>query len=447
MNKEKQELYSKNVNLLIGDLNERLIERDELSRLVVLSLCSHSHMFLLGERGVAKSMTVELVNEVIKDSKFWQLQIGKDTTVKDLLGEKRSEEDGTLYYSSKKSLLNNNVVVLDEIFKADGRVLNVLLELLVDNAYTSGDGVKRKAEIISFLGTSNEFPTETYMLPLLDRFTFYYIVERIKETENRRKFYAGDYNVEKISKQYFDMNDLYFIKEEKNKIIVSEEIINLFEEITSELVKQAVKTSDRKFEKIFKNVIKTMAYLNNREEVNISDLFVLLHTAWHDYSEKEKVRRVIFEKIFGIKEEVDSKVIYTRQRLEEIDSYKNNILYDYLVYKKDIEGTNKQNTYDTIIEKIEEVWNAYAEIETLMVQLHNKFQFNMEIEKMLENNLFTIVYRQNTFTEDSIKEIVTLHNAIKEKKDKVEQWYTENKTLFDYQTNFRKGVHHGREQQ
>jgi len=446
MSKEKQELYNKNVGFLIEDLNERLIERDELSRLVVLSLCSHSNMFLLGERGVAKSMTVELVNGVIKDSKFWQLQVGKDTTVEDLLGEKRSEEDGTLYYSSKKSLLNNNVVVLDEIFKADGRVLNVLLELLVDNAYTSGDGVKRQAEIISFLGTSNEFPTETYMLPLLDRFTFYYIVERIKGTENRRRFYAGDYNVEKISKQYFNMDDLYFIKEEKNKVIVSENIINLFEEITSELVKQAVKTSDRKFEKVFKNVIRTMAYLNNREEVNISDLFVLLHTAWHDYDEKNKVKRVIFEKIFGITEEIDSKIIYTNQRLEEIDSYKNNILYDYLMHKRDIDGANKQNTYDILIKKAQEVWNAYGEIEGIMVRLHNKYQFNLEIEKMLENNLFTVIYRQNTFTDESIQNIVALHNAIKEKREKVEQWYKENKTLFDYQTNYRKGVHHGREQ-
>lgn len=440
MNKEKQELYNKNVEFLIEDLNERLIERDELSRLVVLSLCSHSHMFLLGERGVAKSMTVELVNGVVKDSKFWQLQVGKDTTVEDLLGEKRSEEDGTLYYSSQKSLLNNNVIVLDEIFKADGRVLNVLLELLVDNAYTSGDGIKRKAEIISFLGTSNEFPTETYMLPLLDRFTFYYVVERIKDTQNRRKFYAGDYNAEKISKQYFNMDDLYFIKEEKNKTIVSENIINLFEEITSELVKQAVKTSDRKFEKVFKSVIKTMAYLNNREEVDISDLFVLLHTAWHDYDEKSKVKRVVFEKIFGVKEEIDSRIIYTSQRLEEIDSYKNNVLYEYLAYKKDVDGINKQNTYDAIIERIEEVWKAYNEIESLMVGLHDKYQFNLEIEKMLENNLFTVVYKQNAFTNESIQSIVSLHNVIKGKKDKVKQWYQENKTLYDYQTNYRKRV-------
>jgi len=442
MNKEKQEIYNKNVELLIKDLNERLIERDELSRLVVLSLCSHTNMFLLGERGVAKSMTVELVNGVVKDSKYWQLQVGKDTTVEDLLGEKRSEEDGTLFYSSKKSLLNNNVIVLDEIFKADGRVLNVLLELLVDNAYTSGDGVKRKAEIISFLGTSNEFPTETYMLPLLDRFTFYYVVERIKSTENRRKFYAGDYNTEKIAKHYFDMNDLYFIKEEKNKVIVSQEIINLFEEITSELVKQAVKTSDRKYAKVFKDVIKTMAYLNNREEVNISDLFVLIHTAWHDYDEKHKVKRVIFEKIFGVKEEIDSIIIYTEQRMEEIDSYKNNILYDYLTYRKDIEGTNKQKTYDLIIEKIEEVWNAYNEIENLMVQLHNKYQSNIKIGKMLEENLFTIVYKQNAFDDESIKKIISLHNTIKNKKDKVGQWYTENKTLFDYQKNYKIRLNH-----
>ena len=49
---------------------------------------------------------------------------------------------------------------------------------------------------------------------------------------------------------------------------------------------------------------------------------------------------------------------------------------------------------------------------------------------MLEDNLFTVAYKQNSFTNESIDEIVKLHNAIKEKKDKIENWYSKNTTLY-----------------
>ena len=113
-----QQSYHNRISPLIYELNQRLIERDELSRLVVLAMLSKQHMFLIGERGVAKSMTVELVNGVIKGSTFWQLQVNDDTKLEELFGEKRSTEDGTIAYASKSSVLNSNYVVLDEMFKA-----------------------------------------------------------------------------------------------------------------------------------------------------------------------------------------------------------------------------------------------------------------------------------------------------------------------------------------
>lgn len=51
---KQKELHEK-IPLLIEELNQRLIERDELSRLVVLAMLSKNHMFLIGERGVGKS--------------------------------------------------------------------------------------------------------------------------------------------------------------------------------------------------------------------------------------------------------------------------------------------------------------------------------------------------------------------------------------------------------
>ena len=68
IDKKLQTSFYEKIEPLINALNERLIERDELSRLVVLAMLSKRHMFLIGERGVAKSMTVELVKGVISKS-------------------------------------------------------------------------------------------------------------------------------------------------------------------------------------------------------------------------------------------------------------------------------------------------------------------------------------------------------------------------------------------
>jgi len=431
-----QKKYADNAKELIEELNLRLIERDELSKLVVLAILSHTHMFLLGERGVAKSMTVEMTNNVIEGSKFWQLQMGEGTTQEDLLGVRKADEEGTIEYTSKKSLLNANIIILDEMFKGPHKTLNVLLEILVDNAYTSGDGVKRPLDVVSVFGTSNEFPTSTFMLPFLDRFTFFYVVERIKDPQNRKKFYARLYNTEKLTKRYFNMEDLFIIKEEISRITIPEDIITLFEKITSALIRQNVKTSDRKYENILINVARTMAYLNNRNSVDTTDLFILLHTSWHDYTERLKVKRVIFEQIFGSAEEIESVLIAVKKRLDEIDAFKNNMLFDYINYRQDITGVSKEKTFEYVKSNIDAVWTEYNKMDEVLVNLQNQYLSCLELEKKIENNIFLINYKQTSFTEDMHLTIDTFLDSTNKKVNELYNWYKENETLYNYQTNF-----------
>lgn len=433
-----QQSYHNRISPLIYELNQRLIERDELSRLVVLAMLSKQHMFLIGERGVAKSMTVELVNGVIKGSTFWQLQVNDDTKLEELFGEKRSTEDGTIAYASKSSVLNSNYVVLDEMFKAKGDLLNGLLELLVDGTFTSGDGKKKKTPLVSVFGTSNEYPTETRMLPFVDRFMVWYKVNRIQDPENRKRYYAGEYTRGEIVEQYFSLEDVDSIKSNVQSITVPPYIIDLFDAITSALVRQAVKTSDRKYERVLNTMIKTSAYLNNRSEVDTSDLFLLLHTAWHDEHEKDKVFRVVFEQIFGIQEEIAGYLVWANKRVEEIDAYKNGNVFDYLHYKIDIEGNDKNALFSKILGVVNEVYDAYSEVKNLLQNLKNRYRENLNIEQKLEENLFLYSYKQNAFTQEMINTIQTIEASLLQKMSILEVWYSQSGTLFDYQNCYSK---------
>ncbi|AHJ12990.1 AAA family ATPase [Sulfurospirillum multivorans] len=435
MNKEKQNDLHVKIPLLINELNERLIERDELSRLVVLAMLSKSHMFLIGERGVAKSMTVELINGVIEGSKFWQLQVNKNTKQEELFGEKRSDEDGTISYTSKKNILNTHFAVLDEMFKADESLLNCLLELLVDGCYTSGDGIKKPTPLLACFGTSNEYPTETHMLPYVDRFPVWYEVKRIQDPDNRKKYYAGDYVKVPIENQYFSLSDIDFIALEKDKIVIPDFIIEYFDSIVTTLITQKVKTSDRKYERVLHGMIKVSAYLNNREFIDISDLFLLLHTSWHDDVEKEKVHRVVFEEIFGNKEEINSLIVKASQDMEDADTYKNGSIYVFLNYQEKNDGTDNDTIYRNVLTIANNALVKYKKIRNEVIDMIKKYQDNILIERLLHENLFVFDYKQNAFTDEMLVRIDTLKGSIEKRIYELSEWIEENPTLFEYQNN------------
>lgn len=434
----KQLELHNNIPLLIDELNARLIERDELSRLVVLAMLSMSHMFLIGERGVAKSKTVELVNGAINGATFWQLQVNADTRHEEIFGAKTTTEDGTVTYLAKRSILNTHFGVLDEMFKALGDRLNSLLEVLVDRCYTSGDGIKRPTPLLAAFGTSNEYPTETRMLPYVDRFDFWYEVKRIQNPENRKKYFAGDYIRGAIETQYFSVEDILYISKAKDSIMIPSGIVEIFDSITSELIKQRVKTSDRKYEKILHRAMKVSAYLNNRNAIDISDIFLLLHAAWHDEAEKEKVKRVLFEQIFGSMEAIIGDILEYKTKIEETDTLKNANIYSFLNHKQSLEGNQKETIYSNVIYYANQVYASYHNILDNLEDLLIKYETNLKIQEQIEQNLFIIDYKQNAFTQEMLQEIVLSIDALRKKIAELSAWYKKNQTVFDYQNNYSK---------
>ena len=435
MDKERQKYLHSQIPLLIAELNKRLIEREELSPLVILVMLSKSNMFLMGERGVGKSKTVELINGAINGAIFWQLQVNADTKHEELFGAKTKTQEGTLSYVAKRSVLNAHYVVLDEMFKAKSKRLNSLLELLVDRSYTSGDGIKRDAPLLACFGTSNEYPTETYMLPYVDRFDFWYEVKRIEKEENRLRYYAGDYDQSPIVEQYISLEDIEHINQMKNKIMIPNFIIELFHAITTSLITQKVKTSDRKYARVLHNTMKVSAYLNNRDYIDISDLFLLLHSAWHDESEKYKVQRVVFEEIFGNKETTQALILEIEQTIETIDTEKNKSIYGYLDYKEKLDSIDNQSIFLNVKRFARDCLNAYMQQKKSLKLLIDKFEDNLRIEKLIEQNIFISNYKQNAFTEDMIASIEMHIDKVEKKIYNLSEWMQCNETLFDYQNN------------
>ena len=65
----------------------------------------------------------------------------------------------------------------------------------------------------------------------------------------------------------------------------------------------------------------------------------------------------------------------------------------------------------------------------------DKFEDNLLIEKLIEQNIFISNYKQNAFTEDMIASIEMHIDKVEKKIYNLSEWMQCNETLFDYQNN------------
>jgi len=173
----------------IQELNERIQDssqfieaiRNELSKAIVgqqymidrllIGLLTDGHVLLEGVPGLAKTLTVSSLAQVI-DSKFQRIQFTPDLLPADLMG--------TLIYNQKlgdftvkKGPIFANIILADEINRSPAKVQSALLEAMQEKQVTIGDETFKLDNPFLVLATQNPVEQEgTYPLPeaQVDRF-------------------------------------------------------------------------------------------------------------------------------------------------------------------------------------------------------------------------------------------------------------------------------------
>lgn len=152
--------------------------------------------------------------------------------------------------------------------------------------------------------------------------------------------------------------------------------------------------------------------------------------AW--WREKYKVYRVVFEEIFGNKEAIQANVIESVQKIDEIDTEKNSLLYGYLDYSERLDGLDNQETFSKVRYLSTRYLEFYEQKKSLL-NLLDKYKDNQMIESLIEKNIFIKNFKQNAFTEEMLEQISELIEKLDKKIMFLEEWLTKTPTLFDYQ--------------
>ena len=174
----KIQLKSTFIESLRKGISEVIVGQNALIDKILISIISNGHILLEGVPGLAKTLTINTVANLI-NADFKRIQFTPDMLPSDLLGTLIYNQK-TGEFNTKKGPIFSNIILADEINRAPSKVQSALLESMQEKQVTIGDDTFKLSKPFLVLATQNPIEQEgTYPLPeaQVDRFMMKVIVD------------------------------------------------------------------------------------------------------------------------------------------------------------------------------------------------------------------------------------------------------------------------------
>ena len=221
-----------------AEIAKVIIGQEEIIDQLLISLLSRGHCLLVGVPGLAKTLLIKTLAEVV-DLKFSRIQFTPDLMPSDITGTELVEEDPV---SKKRNFrfipgpIFANVILADEINRTPPKTQSALLEAMQEHKVTTAGVTSTLSEPFFVLATQNPIEQEgTYPLPeaQLDRFMFNLwldypsFTDEMKIAESTTSEYKPTLNKVINAKEIINFQDLV------RKVPVAENVIKFAVEIVS----------------------------------------------------------------------------------------------------------------------------------------------------------------------------------------------------------------------
>ncbi len=171
-NAEKVDQLAQKYEDLKKEIGKVIVGQEEVVEAVLISLFSNGHSLLVGVPGLAKTLLVSTISEVL-DLDFKRIQFTPDLMPSDITGAEIL--DDSRQFKFNKGPLFANIVLADEINRTPPKTQAALLEAMQERAATVAGRKYDMPKPFFVLATQNPIEQEgTYPLPeaQLDRFMF-----------------------------------------------------------------------------------------------------------------------------------------------------------------------------------------------------------------------------------------------------------------------------------
>jgi MoxR-like ATPase len=162
----------------LAEMKRVIVGQDAMLERLLVSLLSEGHVLLEGVPGLAKTLTLKTLAEVLGGS-FGRVQFTPDLVPADLVGTRIYRPD-TGRLDTDLGPVFANFLLADEINRAPAKVQSALLEVMQERQVTIGGTTHPVPQPFLVMATQNPIESEgTYPLPeaQLDRFLMKVVVD------------------------------------------------------------------------------------------------------------------------------------------------------------------------------------------------------------------------------------------------------------------------------
>lgn len=303
------------IQCLLKELQAGIYEKEKEINLSLLAAIAGESVLLLGPPGVAKSMIARRLKSAFKGAKSFEYLMSRFSTPDELFGPvsiTRLKENDCYERATDGYLPKADVVFLDEIWKAGPAIQNTLLTVMNEKLFRNGEKEER-VPLKLLIAASNELPAKGEELDALwDRFLIRIVCGCIHEEETFRKMLTETDNALSSMKNK-EVTHAILPKEyelwhtEARKLPLSQPLLEAISfvrkrlqhvEIEDSEVFRRIYISDRRWWHIG-SLLRTSAYIHERNEAREDDLWPLYHCLWNEPDEIEQVRRITLLAIFS----------------------------------------------------------------------------------------------------------------------------------------------------
>ena len=161
------------INEIRAAVSQVIVGQDEVVHNLLISILCNGHSLLVGVPGLAKTLLVKTVADVL-DLSFKRIQFTPDLMPSDITGAEILNEQRQFQFL--KGPIFANIVLADELNRTPPKTQAALLEAMQERNVTAGGNLHHLPSPFFVLATQNPIEQEgTYPLPeaQLDRFMFF----------------------------------------------------------------------------------------------------------------------------------------------------------------------------------------------------------------------------------------------------------------------------------
>ena len=311
---------------LLGEMNRGIYEKETEISLSLLAALAGESIILLGPPGVAKSMVARQLKTAFREAQSFEYLMSRFSTPDEIFGPvsiQKLKTSDTYERAVEGYLPTADVVFLDEIWKAGPAIQNTLLTMINEKIFRNGNR-EMHLPLKLLVAASNELPAKGEGLEALwDRFVIRIESRPIKLEKNFRAMlleshadFSGSTGI--LGHADFadnaDFSDLKITAEEYAewaekicKIGVKEEVLDAISAIRKSLravnvdeaaERRNIYVSDRRWKNIVR-LLRTSAFMQDREEVDICDLLPIYHCLWQEPEERDAIRNIVIRALFS----------------------------------------------------------------------------------------------------------------------------------------------------